>query len=77
MRRFLADFGAVVRDMTWVFVVTVLALAVVLVGGLVAHVAAGPAASMLVVNEGLVLVVLALIGWLVLFGRHRYERRHR
>ena len=77
MRRFLVDLAAVLRDMFWVFISTVLALTVVLVGGMAAHIASGPKASLFVINEGLVVLALALIGWLAVFGRHRYERRHR
>jgi hypothetical protein len=77
MRRFLIDLGAVLADLFWVFVATVLALTVVLVGGMAAHIAAGPQASLLVINEGLVVLALALIGWLVVVGRHRYERLRR
>lgn len=77
MRRFLVDLGTVLKDLLGVFAVTVLALTVVMVGGMAAHIASGPAASLLVINEGLVLVALALLGWLALVGRYRYERRHR
>lgn len=74
MRRFLVDLGTVARDLLAVLAVTVLALTTVLVAGMAAHIAAGPAASMFVINEGLTAVALALLGWLMVFGRHRYDR---
>lgn len=77
MRRFLVDLAVVLRDLFWVFVATVLALTVVLAGGMAAHIASGPTVSLYVVNEGLAVLALALLSWLVLVGRHRYERRHR
>lgn len=77
MRRFLVDLGRVLADLFWVFVATVIALTIVLVGGMAAHIAAGPTAGLLFVNEGLVLVAMGLLGWLALVGRHRYGRLRR
>lgn len=71
--RWLVDLGVVLADLLTVVAVTATALTVVLVGGMAVHITAGPLAGALFVNEGLVLVVLGLLGWLIFFGRHRYE----
>lgn len=74
MRHLRADIGAVLRDLLPVLAATIGALAIVLVAGTVAHAKSTPLVGALVVNEGLVLLVLGLLGWLVLVGRHLYSR---
>lgn len=73
MRRLLADLLVVLGDMLAVLAVTAGALTAVLVGGMAAHIVGGPTAAMVFINEGLVCVVLGLLGWLTFVGRHRYQ----
>lgn len=73
MPRWLVDIGVVLADLLTVVAITAAALTAVLVAGMAVHIKAGPLAGALVVNEGLVLVALSLLVWLIFFGCHRYE----